>query len=120
MRAVTEAVFGQKGLRFIVRTRSKVPNILTPDGAADLFSCQAAYGFVPGKDDLIREGTAGYIVSYGNGLYRSPLSRTLFSSPSPPPSRVAVYPNYCLSQFGLVGVRCPRDEWEGGSLSDLS
>ena len=75
MRAVTEAVFGQKGLWFIFSTRSKVPNILTPDGAADLFSSQAGYRLVPGKDDLIREGTAGAV--------QAPLPRTLFSS-SPP------------------------------------
>ncbi|MBS0015656.1 MAG: transketolase, partial [Arthrospira sp. SH-MAG29] len=27
--------------------------------------------FIPGKDEVIREGTAGYIVSFGDSLYRS-------------------------------------------------
>jgi transketolase C-terminal domain/subunit len=29
------------------------------------------YKFVPGKEEVIRKGSAGYIVSYGDMLYRS-------------------------------------------------
>merc|ERR1711998_546040 len=29
------------------------------------------YEFVPGKDEVVREGKAGYVVSFGDALYRS-------------------------------------------------
>ena len=29
------------------------------------------YTFVPGKDELVREGSAGYVVSFGDALYRA-------------------------------------------------
>jgi transketolase len=68
MRACVEAVFPQPGLRFIFSTRSKVPLILDANGN-ELFGND--YTFAPGKDEVIREGTAGYIVSFGDALYRS-------------------------------------------------
>ncbi|ELR97364.1 transketolase C-terminal domain-containing protein [Gloeocapsa sp. PCC 73106] len=68
MRACVKAVFFDPGLRFIFSTRSKVPNILNAEGN-DFFG--EDYTFVSGKDEIIREGTAGYIVSFGDGLYRS-------------------------------------------------
>lgn len=68
MKACVEAVFADPGLRFIFSTRSKVPNILDASGN-DFFG--ANYTFTPGKDEVIREGTAGYIVSFGDALYRS-------------------------------------------------
>jgi transketolase C-terminal domain/subunit len=68
MTAVVNAVFNDPGLRFIFSTRSKTPNILTADGQ-DFFG--GDYKFVPGKDEVIREGTAGYIVSFGDALYRA-------------------------------------------------
>ncbi len=68
MKACVDAVFFDPGLRFIFSTRSKVPHILDANGK-DLFG--EGYTFVPGKDEVVREGTAGYIVSYGDGLYRS-------------------------------------------------
>ncbi|TVQ43304.1 MAG: transketolase [Gloeocapsa sp. DLM2.Bin57] len=68
MKACVKAVFFDPGLRFIFSTRSKVPNILNSEGN-DFFGDD--YTFVPGKDEVIREGTAGYIVSFGDGLYRS-------------------------------------------------
>ncbi len=68
MKAVVEAVFFDPGLRFIFSTRSKTPNILKADGS-DFYG--ADYTFTPGKDDIIREGTAGYIVAVGDALYRS-------------------------------------------------
>ena len=68
MAACVKAVFHDRGLRFIYSTRSKVPNILDADGN-DFFG--EDYTFMPGKDEVVREGTAGYIVSFGDGLYRS-------------------------------------------------
>lgn len=68
MTAVVKKVFGDAGLRFIFSTRSKVPNILDSDGN-DFFG--DGYEFTPGKDEVIREGTAGYVVSFGDALYRA-------------------------------------------------
>lgn len=68
MRACVKAVFNNPGLRFIFSTRSKTPNILDARGS-DLYG--GNYTFVPGKDEVVREGTAGYIVSFGDALYRA-------------------------------------------------
>ena len=68
MRACVEEVFHQPGLRFIFSSRSPVPDLLDAQGQA-IFD--DSYTFVTGKDDIIREGTAGYIVSFGEVLYRS-------------------------------------------------
>ena len=68
MKAVVAGVFNDPGLRFIFSTRSKTPNILDAD-AKDLYG--EGYTFVSGKDEIVREGTAGYIVSFGDGLYRA-------------------------------------------------
>ncbi len=68
MKACVEAVFFDPGLRFIFSTRSKVPNILDANGK-DLY--EEGYTFTPGKDEVVREGTAGYIISFGDALYRA-------------------------------------------------
>ncbi len=68
MKACVEAVFNDPGLRFIFSTRSKVPNLLDESGK-DLYS--ENYTFISGKDEVVREGTAGYIVSFGDSLYRA-------------------------------------------------
>ncbi len=68
MKACVEAVFFDPGLRFIFSTRSKVPNILDANGK-DLYA--EGYTFTPGKDEVVREGTAGYIISFGDALYRA-------------------------------------------------
>ena len=68
MKACVEAVFNDPGLRFIFSTRSKVPNLLDESGK-DLY--REGYTFIPGKDEVVREGTAGYIVSFGDSLYRA-------------------------------------------------
>jgi len=68
MKAVVENVFFDPGLRFIFSTRSKTPNILDANGK-DLHG--EGYTFVPGKDEVVREGTAGYIVTFGDSLYRA-------------------------------------------------
>lgn len=69
MKAVVNEVFWKKGLRFIFSTRSKVPYILKEGTDQKLFG--EGYKFVPGKEEVIRKGSAGYIVSYGDMLYRS-------------------------------------------------
>ena len=68
MKACVEKIFSDPGLRFIFSTRSKVPNILDDQGN-DFFG--GNYQFVPGKDEVIREGNQGYIISFGDGLYRA-------------------------------------------------
>jgi transketolase C-terminal domain/subunit len=68
MRACVRAVFGDPGLRFLFSTRSKVPNLLDAAGN-DLHG--AGYVFESGKDEVVREGSAGYVVSFGETLYRA-------------------------------------------------
>ncbi|KAJ7056718.1 thiamine diphosphate-binding protein [Mycena amicta] len=69
MVAVVKRVFFERGMRFVFSTRSKVPYILKADGKTKFFG--DGYEFVPGKDEVILEGTAGYVVSFGEMLYRS-------------------------------------------------
>ncbi|KAJ7672249.1 thiamine diphosphate-binding protein [Mycena polygramma] len=69
MVAVVQRVFFERGLRFVFSTRSKVPYILKEDGKTKFFG--DGYEFVPGKDETIVEGKAGYVVSFGEMLYRS-------------------------------------------------
>ncbi|KAJ5657881.1 uncharacterized protein N7484_001530 [Penicillium longicatenatum] len=69
MTAVVNKVFWETGMRFIFSTRSKVPYILKEGTNEKLYG--GDYKFVPGKEETIRKGTAGYIVSYGDMLYRS-------------------------------------------------
>ncbi|MFH7244132.1 MAG: transketolase C-terminal domain-containing protein [Spirulina sp.] len=68
MKACVKTVFHDPGLRFIFSTRSKVPMILDADGN-EMFG--GDYTFTPGKDEVIREGTAGYIVTFGDSVYRA-------------------------------------------------
>ncbi|MDH3583209.1 MAG: transketolase [Phycisphaerae bacterium] len=67
-KGVLERIFFDPGLRFIYSTRSAVPDILGDDGQPFYGE---SYQFEPGKDDIIREGSAGYVVSYGEMLYRA-------------------------------------------------
>ncbi|KAJ5151152.1 uncharacterized protein N7482_010404 [Penicillium canariense] len=69
MKAVVNKVFWEKGMRFIFSTRSKVPYILKEGTDQKLYG--EGYEFVPGKDEVIRKGTAGYVVTYGDMVYRS-------------------------------------------------
>ncbi|CAA7267542.1 unnamed protein product [Cyclocybe aegerita] len=69
MVAVVKRVFFERGMRFIFSTRSKVPWILKEDGKTKFF--EGDYEFVPGKDETIADGKAGYVVSFGEMLYRS-------------------------------------------------
>jgi transketolase len=68
MRAVLERVFDDPGLRFVFSTRSAVPTILAADGS-ERFG--GSYRFEPGRDELVREGRAGYVVSFGETLHRA-------------------------------------------------
>ena len=68
MDAIVKRVFFDKGVRFVFSTRAKVPFILKPDGSK-LFG--DGYEFVPGKDEVIVDGTAGYVVSFGDMIYRA-------------------------------------------------
>jgi transketolase C-terminal domain/subunit len=67
MRAVVKRIYDDPGLRFVFSTRSPVPDIPGPDGQP-LFG--GDYVFTPGEDEVIREGSAGYVVSYGEMLFR--------------------------------------------------
>ena len=67
-KACLNSIYGDEGLRFMFSTRSAVPTILGDD---DKPFFGEGYEFVSGKDDIIREGSAGYIVSFGETLYRS-------------------------------------------------
>ena len=69
MVAIIERVFFERGLRFVFSTRAKVPYILKEDRKTKFFG--DGYTFVPGKDDTIVDGKAGYVVSFGEMLYRS-------------------------------------------------
>jgi transketolase len=68
LKAVLHAIWNDPGIRYVFSTRSKVPFILREDGEK-FFG--AGYRFTPGKDEIIRPGRAGYLVSYGEMLYRA-------------------------------------------------
>lgn len=67
LRAMLPVIFNDPGLRFIFSTRSATPFIEDQDGK-QLYG--DGYSFEPGKDELIRTGSAGYLISYGEMLYR--------------------------------------------------
>lgn len=67
-RACLKAIFPQPGLRFLFSTRSGVPDLLTETGERFY---GPDYRFIPGQDDLIREGRDGYIVTFGETVYRA-------------------------------------------------
>lgn len=66
LKAILGTVFHEKGLRFIYSTRSATPFILDEEGNRFYDN----YSFTPDRDEIIREGEQGYIVSYGEMLYR--------------------------------------------------
>jgi transketolase C-terminal domain/subunit len=68
MYSVVDRVFYDQGIRFIFSTRAKVPWILKEDGSRYY---DEHYKFEPSKDEFIRKGTKGYVVAYGDMLYRS-------------------------------------------------
>jgi transketolase len=67
LRAMLKKIFNDKGLRFVFSTRSATPTLLDDQGEK-IFA--GSYVFQPGKDEIIREGKDGYIVTYGEMTYR--------------------------------------------------
>jgi transketolase C-terminal domain/subunit len=67
LRAMLKKIFFDQGLRFVFSTRSATPSLLDDQGK-ELFG--DGYEFQPGKDEIIRDGKDGYIVSYGEMCYR--------------------------------------------------
>jgi len=65
---VLRQTFFDPGVRILASTRSTVPDILTESGEP-FFA--AGYDFRPGRDDIVREGSAGWVVAYGEMLYRA-------------------------------------------------
>lgn len=68
MDAIIKRIFFDKGVRFVFSTRAKVPYILKADGSRFFGD---GYEFVPGKDDVILTGSAGYVVTFGEMVYRA-------------------------------------------------
>ncbi len=67
LKAMLTGIFNDDGLRFVYSTRSATPFIEKEDGGRFF---DDGYTFMPGKDEIIRQGNAGYILSYGEMLYR--------------------------------------------------
>ena len=67
MDAIIKRIFNDHGLRFVFSNRSKTPLILNSDGNSFYGE---GYEFTPGADEIIRDGDAGWIVSYGDMLHR--------------------------------------------------
>lgn len=67
LRAMLQKIFHDKGLRFVFSTRSATPMLLDDQGEK-IFG--DGYAFQPGKDEVIREGSDGYVVTYGEMTYR--------------------------------------------------
>ncbi len=68
LKAIVHRIWNDNGIRFIFTTRSKLPYICKEDGTKFY---EGNYEFIPGKDEVIRHGTVGYVVSYGDMLYRA-------------------------------------------------
>lgn len=68
LKQAVRTIWNDEGVRFIFSTRSKVPFILKDDGTK-LYD--GDYRFVSGKDEVVRTGSAGYVVAYGDMLYRA-------------------------------------------------
>ena len=69
MEAIVKRIFYEPGIRFVFSTRPAVPYIL--DEAGNKYFETARYTFQPGKDDLVRDGNDGFIVAFGDTLYRA-------------------------------------------------
>ncbi|MGW8195857.1 MAG: transketolase C-terminal domain-containing protein, partial [Desulforhopalus sp.] len=67
LRAILTRVFHDKGLRFVFSTRSATPTLLD-DRGEQLYG--EGYDFEPGKDEIVREGSDGYVVTFGEMTYR--------------------------------------------------
>lgn len=67
MVAVIERVFFEHGLRFVFSTRSKVPWILKEGSEERLYG--GDYKFQPAKDEIVRHGKDGWVISFGECVH---------------------------------------------------
>jgi transketolase C-terminal domain/subunit/transketolase N-terminal domain/subunit len=67
LKAMLNRIFNDPGLRFVFSTRSATPCLL--DGKGELLY-GGDYVFKPGTDEVVREGAAGYVITYGEMTYR--------------------------------------------------
>eukprot|EP01065_Artemidia_motanka_P027307 TRINITY_DN32529_c0_g1_i1.p2 TRINITY_DN32529_c0_g1~~TRINITY_DN32529_c0_g1_i1.p2 ORF type:complete len:677 (+),score=228.77 TRINITY_DN32529_c0_g1_i1:74-2032(+) len=65
---LVQRIFNDTGMRFVYTTRSKTREVLKEDGKTPFFGPD--YTFVPGQDDVIRTGSSGVIITYGDAVYR--------------------------------------------------
>ena len=60
-----------QGLRFVF----KVPDLKCPAFLRKIretnYSAESGYTFVPGKDEVVRSGSKGYVITFGDALYRA-------------------------------------------------
>lgn len=68
MTAIVKRIFFERSMRFVFSTRSKVPWLLREDGSRFF---DGGYVFTPGRDEVLVEGRAGYVVTFGEMVYRS-------------------------------------------------
>lgn len=68
LKSLVNTIWNDEGIRYVFTTRSKVPFINKEDGTPFY---DENYRFKPGQDEIIRKGSAGYVVSYGELLYRA-------------------------------------------------
>lgn len=67
LKAMLPRIFHDPGLRFVFSTRSATPCLLDDQGGM-LYGDN--YRFEPGRDEVVREGEDGWVVSYGEMTYR--------------------------------------------------
>lgn len=65
MRALIRRIFGDPGLRFVFSPRCALPDLEDEQGQP-LYG--GSYQFEPGVDSVVRSGTDGWVVSYGDVL----------------------------------------------------
>ena len=68
LKSIVETIWNDPGVRFVFTLRSVTPFVCDETGTR---MYDGDYKFVPGKDEVVRKGTAGYVVSYGDMLCRS-------------------------------------------------
>jgi transketolase C-terminal domain/subunit len=66
MRAIVQCIFHEPGLRFVFSPRSALPDILDAAGKP-IYG--GSYRFEPGRDEVVLQGAAGWVVSYGDVLH---------------------------------------------------
>ncbi|RDW63290.1 putative transketolase [Coleophoma cylindrospora] len=69
MRACVSKVFWDQGIRLVLSTRAKCPLIYKENSQDPYY--EEGYEFTPSKDEFIRVGTAGYVVAFGEMVYRA-------------------------------------------------